>query len=290
MSNVDPGTVENNLPQYLVNTQNGNIFKPLQYSVRDGINTLPRRANLNLYPYFERDQDHNLIGILTTSNYDNESELFKFASSYIKTDPQGPLLARIQQNLYAATVGRVRLIDALQGNTTTAINIITGREPLVEGNSKITVAKTLPGKAIDFIQTVVGVEFPWSEIPGDYLSNPRNPVNYRPEAKTELGRIFQDVTGALGSLIGVDRRPKVSRKPSDLMIEYMGSGQKIALFDNLSYSKYVNLTLGFNSFSDFKSVIVNSAPQFAKKIASFKAPPNRPRPMIVIFLPLKYSL
>jgi hypothetical protein len=274
MSNVDPGTVENNLPQYLVNTQNGNIFKPLQYSVRDGINTLPRRANLNLYPYFERDQDHNLIGILTTSNYDNESELFKFASSYIKTDPQGPLLARIQQNLYAATVGRVRLIDALQGNTTTAINIITGREPLVEGNTKITVAKTLPGKAIDFVQTVVGVEFPWSEIPGDYLSNPRNPVNYRPEAKTELGKIYQDVTGALGSLIGIDRRPKVSRKPSDLMIEYLGSGQKIALFDNLSYSKYgPNYTTTARSQNSSKLFnFIDNLAQGVKNVLGVEAP------------------
>ncbi len=274
MSNVDPGTVENNLPQYLVNTQNGNIFKPLQYSVRDGINTLPRRANLSLYPYFERGQNHNIIGILSTSNYDNESELFKFASSYIKTDPQGPLLARIQQNLYAATVGRVRLIDALQGNTTTAINIITGREPLIEGNTKITVAKTLPGKAIDFIQTVAGVEFPWSEIPGDYLSNPRNPINYRPEAKTELGRIFQDVTGALGSLIGVNRRPKVSRKPSDLMIEYLGSGQKVALFDNISYSKYgPNYTTTARSQNSSKLFsFIDSLAQGVKSLVGLEAP------------------
>jgi hypothetical protein len=274
MSNVDTGTVENNLPQYLVNTQNGNIFKPLQYSVRDGINTLPRRANLSLYPYFERGQNHNIIGILSTSNYDNESELFKFASSYIKTDPQGPLLARIQQNLYAATVGRVRLIDALQGNTTTAINIITGREPLIEGNTKITVAKTLPGKAIDFIQTVAGVEFPWSEIPGDYLSNPRNPINYRPEAKTELGRIFQDVTGALGSLIGVNRRPKVSRKPSDLMIEYLGSGQKVALFDNISYSKYgPNYTTTARSQNSSKLFsFIDSLAQGVKSLVGLEAP------------------
>ena len=274
MSNVDPGTVENNLSQYLVTTQNGNTFKPIEYSVRDTLNTLPRRANLSLYPYFERGQDHNLIGILSTSNYDNESELFKFASSYIKTDPQGPLLARIQQNLYAATVGRVRLIDALQGNSTTAINIITGREPLVEGNTKITVAKTLPGKAIDFIQTVVGVEFPWSEIPGDYLSNPRNPINYRPEAKTEAGRIFQDVTGALGSLVGINRRPKVSRKPSDLMIEYLGSGQKVALFDNLSYSKYgPNYTTTARSQNSSKlfSFIDNLA-QGVKNILGVEAP------------------
>ena len=54
-----------------------------------------------------------------------------FAARYIKNDKQGPVLARITQNLVAATYGRVRLIDALEGNTATAINIITGKEDLI---------------------------------------------------------------------------------------------------------------------------------------------------------------
>jgi hypothetical protein len=175
---------------------------------------------------------------MSTDNYDTESELMKFAALNMRVNSNGPVFSRINRNIEAATNGRLRILDALNGNTTTAINLITGREQLIEPNNKITVAKTLPGKAIDFLQTVAGVEFPWSEIPGDYLSNPRNPINVRPQARTELGRVFQDVTGALGSLIGIQRRPKLSRKPSDLMIEYLGEGQKNALYDNLSYSKY----------------------------------------------------
>jgi hypothetical protein len=52
--------------------------------------------------------------------------------------------------------GRVRILDALNGNLATATNIITGKEPLVESNYQITVAKTPIGKGIDFIQTVSG--------------------------------------------------------------------------------------------------------------------------------------
>ena len=238
MANTDPGAVDTNRNTDLLQPQTSNIYKPLEYFITESFDNIPRKANLSLYPSFVTGQEYGIVGIMNTKNYDTESELMKFAAWNINTNPEGPFFARLQQNLYAATVGRVRLIDALKGNTSTAINILTGREPLIEKNEKITVASTLPGKTIDFLQTVSGVEFPWTEIPGDYLSNPKNPVISRPVASTELGKTFQDITGALGSLIGIQRRPTTTRKPSDLFIEYMGAGPKSTLFDNLSYSKY----------------------------------------------------
>ena len=237
-SNVDPGEVDTNLQTYLAVPENLNTLTPDIFEKVETLRNLTRLEDLGLYPYFTQGSYNNFISIMTTDNYDQESNMMKFAARHIRENQQGPVLARIIQNLVAATYGRVRLIDALEGNLATAVNIVTGRESLVEKNFKITVAKTLPGKAIDFLQTVAGVEFPWSEIPGDYLSNPANPINYRPEAQTTAGQIIQDVTGVLGSLIGIQRRPKLSRKPSDLMIEYMGSGQKDVLFDNLRFSKY----------------------------------------------------
>lgn len=237
-ANVDPGEVDTNLQTYLAVPDNLNTLTPDSFETVENLRNLTRLEDLGLYPYFNQGSYNNLISIMTTDNYDQESNMMKFAARHIRENEQGPVLARITQNLVAATYGRVRLIDALEGNTATGINLITGRESLVEKNYKITVAKTLPGKAIDFLQTVAGVEFPWSEIPGDYLSNPANPINYRPEAQTVAGQIIQDVTGVLGSLIGIQRRPKLSAKPSDLMIDYMGSGQKDVLFDNLRYSKY----------------------------------------------------
>jgi len=240
--NVDPGAVDTNRTNDLLKSQNANIFKPLKYNIVEELNVIPRRANLSLYysgtPYFVAEK-HTLVGIMSNQNYDNESELFKFAASYIQDKNQkGPVYSRIQQNLYKSTIGRIRLLDALNGNLATATNIVTGREPLVESNYQITVGKTPIGKGIDFLQTVSGIEFPWSEIPGDYLSNPTNPINVRPVPNTEFGKIFQDTTGALGSLLGIQRKPTRDRKPSDLFVEYMGSGQKQTLYDLLSYSKY----------------------------------------------------
>ena len=273
-SNVDPGEVSDQRPKLLSDAANSNTFKPEIYVVKENLDILPRRANLGLYPYFQRDQDHSLISILTTDKYDDESELFKFAASNIKNSPEGPIQARIRQNLLANTLNKVRVLDALGGNTNTAIGLISGREPLVEKNYKITVAKSLAGKVVDFAQTVAGVEFPWSEIPGDYLSNPANPVKYRPEAKTGLGKAFQDITGVLGSLIGIERRPKRSRKPSDLLIEYMGNGQLQTLYNNLSFSKYKpNYTTSARSQQSSKLFnFPNQIAQGIKSIIGVEAP------------------
>jgi hypothetical protein len=269
-ANVDPGDVEDTRSPELLRSQTINTFKPIEYFINENLNTFARRANLALYPYFVS-QTHNLIGIMNTSSYEDESELMKFASWYIRESEYGPVYSRLQQNLYATTYGRLRILDALEGNTTTAINILTGREPLIESNPRITVASTLVGKGIDFMQTVAGVEFPWAEIPGDYLSNPRNPVgsgNIRPEAQTEGGSASQDATGAVGSLFGIGRRPTITRKPSDLFIEYMGQRQKATLFDNLSYSKYApNYTTTARSQNTSK--IFNFVDKTAQSVKNF---------------------
>jgi hypothetical protein len=248
-SNTNPGDVVvndvMNREDTLNRTSNINLYRPV-----DGYEGLDRVLNvsvldktglpLRLYPYFNIEPPkYNLFGILNADAYDSESKLFQFASSYIKNSPEGPIYSRLTRNIEKTVNGKIRLLDALNGNTTTAINLLTGREPLVEFNNSITVAKTLPGKAFDFLQSVAGVELPFTEIPGDYLTNPlRGQVNTRPVASTEVGRLLQDATGALGSLIGIQRRPLETRKPSDLLIEYMGQGPKQSLFNNLAFSKY----------------------------------------------------
>jgi outer membrane protein OmpA-like peptidoglycan-associated protein len=234
-SNLDPGTVTDLQKSELTLMSNTNVFKPSEFIVKEELYTLPRRANLRLYPYFQTNQDHNIISIFATDNYDNESELFKFAARNLKDEKGGPLFARIQQNLEAATIGRIRPLDT---TTSSTLDVLTGRQPLIQKNYKITTSKTLVGQALDFVQTVAGTQWPYTEIPGDYLTNPANPVNYRPTPSSQFGKVWQDVTGALGSLIGIQRRPKLSRKPSDLLIEYMGDGQQQQLYNNLSFSKY----------------------------------------------------
>jgi len=269
--------VDTNRGKDLLIPQNSNTFKPLDYTIKDTLDTLPRKSNLNLYPYFPTNgQSYNLIGIMNTDQYDMESELFKFAANNIKNNTDGPVYSRIAQNVEKNTLGRVRILDALNGNTTTAVNIITGREPLIESNYKITVDNTLsiPGQAADFLQIISGIQLPFSTIPGDYLSNPSNPINYRPVASTEVGKLYQDVTGALGSLIGIKRRPKLDRKPSDLLIEHMGQGQKNRLYDLLSFSKYSpNYTTTARSQNTSKIFnFVDKTAQGVKNLLGLEAP------------------
>ena len=278
-SNIDPGTVDDNRKDTLTRIQNNNTFRPSEYIIREDLDVLPIIRNLGLYPYFPTNSpNYNLVGIMGSSSYDTESELFKFAANTIKNDRQGPVLSRIQRNLETATTGRIRLLDALDGNTATLSNILTGKEPLVESNNRITVAKTLPGKAIDFLQTLSGTQLPFSEIPGDYLTNPLNPTpNFRPEAKTAVGGLIQDITGAIGSLIGIQRRPKPSRKPSDLFIEYMGEGQKQRLFDGLTFNTYApNYTTTARSQNSGKIFsFVDKVAQGVKNILGTEAPAGK---------------
>ena len=181
--NIELGNVDTNRPTDLINIQTINLYKPEAFFIEENINTLPRRANLGLYPYFIKG-DYNLFGIMNTRTYDTESELFKFAAYNIKNNTEGPVYSRIAQNTLRTTVGRVRLLDALNGNTATAINIITGREPMVEANYSITINPDNPsGVPTDFLSAVAGSSnSPISIIPGDYLSNPQNPKTPKPRA------------------------------------------------------------------------------------------------------------
>jgi hypothetical protein len=252
--NISLGNVDTNREADLKVIQVSNLYKPEAYFIEENIDTLPRRANLSLYPYFIQG-NYNLFGIMNTNNYDTESELFKFAAYNIKNNTSGPVYARIAQNIEKTTLGRVRLLDALNGNSAAALNIITGREPLVESNYSITVDPRNPsGVPTDFLTAVEGQSTPFSIIPGDYLSNPQNPLNYNSQNPLQLGTLFNDATGALASMVGIQGKPKISPRPSDILIQYMGQGQKNRLFDLISYSRYSpNYTL----LSEVNNVLQN---------------------------------
>ena len=254
--NVELGNVDTNRPTDLINIQTINLYKPEAFFIEENINTLPRRANLGLYPYFIKG-DYNLFGIMNTRTYDTESELFKFAAYNIKNNTEGPVYSRIAQNTLRTTVGRVRLLDALNGNTATAINIITGREPMVEANYSITINPDNPsGVPTDFLSAVAGSSnSPISIIPGDYLSNPQNPLNYNPKNPLQLGTLLNDATGALASMVGIQGKPKISPRPSDIMLQYMGQGQKNRLLSLISYSRY---SPNYTILSQINNVLQNA--------------------------------
>ena len=265
--------VDNNRKNDLLVPQKSNIFKPTEYFIKETIADLPRRANLNLYPYFVK-TDENLISIMATRSYDTESELFKFAAHNIRTNNNGPVLARINQNLYTATAAKNKIGEALLGNTNTLINIIRGKQPLIEGNEKITASRSILGKGIDFLGTVAGTQLPFSTIPGDYLTNPRAPINVRPTDVSTGTKVWQDLTGVLGSIVGIQRRPLPTRKPSDILIENMGDATKYRLFDLLSFNAYApNYTTGARSqMSTGLGRIPSMVAQGVKSILGVEAP------------------
>jgi hypothetical protein len=263
-ANIKQGNVDSNRTNDLLVASTKNTYKPEEYFINDTIDTLPRKSNLSLYPYFKSSdygltnnvldswRDYNLVSVINNSNYNNESELIKFASNYIKTDNKGPVFSRIAQNVAKSTLGKNRLLDALNGNTAAALNIITGREPLVEANNSITVdPNNASGIPTDFLTAVNGTSVPYSIIPGDYLSNPANPLNYNAQNPLQIGTLLNDATNVVSSMFGLQGKPSISPRPSDILIQYMGQGQKSRLFDLLSYSKYSpNYTLG-NEIQNF---------------------------------------
>ena len=88
MSNVDPGDVvsstESSRDYELTKSATKNTFKPVEYFVKEDFSTLPRRANLSLYPYFETNRYHSYISIMSGGDFTNESEMMKFAEWNIK--------------------------------------------------------------------------------------------------------------------------------------------------------------------------------------------------------------
>ena len=79
VSNLKQPEVDSNRVSDLTTISTKNTFKPEEYIITERVSDLPRRANLNLYPYFTQ-SNYGLIGIMNNSNFDTESELFKFAA------------------------------------------------------------------------------------------------------------------------------------------------------------------------------------------------------------------
>lgn len=279
LPNIDPGDVKTNWNKFFKDSFGLNLFQYDKFNEYINLSSLNLQLNNNGKVYsgyidsFTR-VESGLIGIMTGKNFDNDSKLMKFAVKNIRENKEGPVLARIRQNLITATLGRVNVIDAINGNLSSAIGIITGREPLIEKNYRITVSNNIVGKGVDFLQTVAGVEVPFSTIPGDYLSNPKNPIENGTQLRNVGDGLVQDVTNVIGNIFNIDKKRKISIRPSDLMIKYMGDGQKQILFNNLSFSKYSpNYTTRARSQQSSKVLnFIDNVSKDIKNILGIEAP------------------
>ena len=153
-----------------------------------------------------------------------DSELQQLGAIQLKKEFE----ERIAQELYQETIGRLSFVDALK-DPVDALDIVTGRQPLIDRNYSISQPKSIIGQGLDFVSRLTGVYVPYSYIPGDYFE--LEP----PRALSDAEKTISDVTGILGSLIGIPRR---RQSPSQRFLEYTSEGTKSKLFKAIRYNKY----------------------------------------------------
>ena len=136
---------------------------------------------------------------------------------------------RIARQIFINTVGQVNL-QSLQDPFEASL-IISGQEPLVYRNWKITSPEDPITAAADLITRLGGAYWPVSLIPGDYFTdNTRN--GQTQQTSNALNVVNQLTGGFLGPILNV------RRNPSEIFLANTGNGQRSVLFRNLNYNRY----------------------------------------------------
>ena len=136
---------------------------------------------------------------------------------------------RISRQIFINTVGQVNL-ESLSDPFEASL-IVSGQEPLVYRNWKITSPEDPILAAADLITRLGGAYWPVSPIPGDYFSdNTRN--GQTQQTSNALNVVNQLTGGFLGPILNV------KRNPSEIFLANTGNGQRSVLFRNLEYNRY----------------------------------------------------
>ena len=136
---------------------------------------------------------------------------------------------RIARQIFINTVGQVNL-ESLSDPFEASL-IVSGQEPLVYRNWKITSPENPIVAAADLITRLGGAYWPVSLIPGDYFSdNTRN--GQTQQTSNALNVVNQLTGGFLGPILNI------KRNPSEIFLANTGNGQRSILFRNLEYNRY----------------------------------------------------
>ena len=136
---------------------------------------------------------------------------------------------RINRQIFINTVGQVNL-QSLQDPFEASL-IVTGQEPLVYKNWKITSPEDPITAAADLITRLGGAYWPVSLIPGDYFTdNTRN--GQTQQTSNALNVVNQLTGGFLGPILNS------KRNPSEIFLANTGNGQRSVLFKNINYNRY----------------------------------------------------
>ena len=136
---------------------------------------------------------------------------------------------RIARQIFINTVGQVNL-ESLSDPFEASL-IVSGQEPLIYRNWKITSPEDPITAAADLITRLGGAYWPVSLIPGDYFSdNTRN--GQTQQTSNALNVVNQLTGGFLGPILNI------KRNPSEIFLANTGNGQRSILFRNLEYNRY----------------------------------------------------
>jgi len=137
--------------------------------------------------------------------------------------------ARVDAEIFQNTIGLVNL-ESLSDPFEASL-IVTGREPLVYKNWRITVPENPIAAATDFITRLGGAYWPVSPIPGDYFNE--NEVNGQSQQVSNALNVVNQLTGGfLGPILNL------KRNPSEIFLANTGNAQRSVLFRNIEYNKY----------------------------------------------------
>ena len=190
--------------------------------------------NLNYQPYWEppnfAPSSYSPYEILFSDNpqgnngpLSQDSFLARLGAEQLKTSFQNRVDAEIYQN----TVGLVNL-ESLQDPFEASL-LVTGQEPLIQRNWRITVPENPILRVADFATRLASAYWPVSPIPGSYYDEPSLDTK---QTSNALNVTNQLTGGFLGPIL--NKR----RQPSEIFLANTGNGQRSALFKNIKYNTY----------------------------------------------------
>ena len=156
----------------------------------------------------------------------NDSYMAKIAMKSLK----GLLKKRIDDEIYQNSVGLVNLQSL--SDPFEASLLVTGKEPLVYRNWRITVPEFPVTRAFDFATRLTGAYWPVSMIPGDYFEENTQAGLQTQQTSNALSVANQLTGGLLGPILNV------RRNPSQIFLANTGNGQRSVLFRNLNFNRY----------------------------------------------------
>ena len=137
---------------------------------------------------------------------------------------------RVALEIYQHTVGAVNL-QALQDPFEISL-LLSGQQPLIYKNWRITVPENPILAAIDLATRLVGAYWPVSPIPGNYFNENELNGGQSMQTSTALNVVNQLTGGFLGPILNR------TRNPSQIFLANTGNGQRSALFANINYNRY----------------------------------------------------